>query len=121
MKKLITTAFLAGAFSVVPLGAFAAVQAPQQKPAATKHSSSTASAATHSTRGTVKSMDDNTLVITRTSGNHADMTFTLNDSTHREGTIANGSTVSVRYRDDGKMHVATAVHAEPPKKQASKK
>jgi hypothetical protein len=29
--------------------------------------------------------------------------------------------VSVRYRDEGKMHVATAVQAEPAKKQPSKK
>ena len=120
MKKLITTAFLAGALGVVPLGAVAAGQTPEQKPAATKHTSSS-TAATHSTRGTVKSVDDNTLVIARTSGNHAEMTFTLNDSTHREGSIANGAAVSVRYRDEGKMHVATAVQAEPPKKQASKK
>ena len=120
MKKLIPTAFLAGALSAIPLAAFAAAQTPEQKPAATKHTSSS-TAATHSTRGTVKSVDDNTLVITRASGNHADMTFALNGSTHREGTIANGTAVSVRYRDEGKMHVATAVQAEPPKKQASKK
>jgi hypothetical protein len=69
----------------------------------------------------VKSVDDTTLVITRATGNHADMTFTLNESTHREGTIASDTAVSVRYRDEGKMHVATAVQAEPAKKQPSKK
>jgi hypothetical protein len=121
VKKFITTACLAGALTMVPIGAFASTQTPEQKPAATKHTSSTSTAATHSTRGTVKSVDDNTLVIARSSGTRAEMTFTLNDATHREGNIANGASVSVRYRDEGKMHVATAVHAEPAKKQAPKK
>jgi hypothetical protein len=37
------------------------------------------------------------------------MTFKLSPTTHRDGTIVVGSTVSVRYREEGKDHVATAI------------
>jgi len=43
------------------------------------------------------------------------MTFSLTSSTHRAGVIVVGSTVSVRYREDGKNHVATAMALQRPK------
>jgi hypothetical protein len=117
MKKYMTAAFLIGALSLVPSAGFAAPAAQKAKPAA----KASASAATHATRGTVKSIDDSTLVITRSGKNHSDMTFTVNGSTQREGTIAAGTAVSVRYREDGKTNVATAIHAETAKKSGTPK
>ena len=114
MKKYIFTALLVGAFSVAGV---AAAQTQPPAPAA-KHASS-ATAATHAMKGTVKSIDDTTLVLTRNGGNHSDMTFTLNSATHREGTLAAGTAVSVRYREEGKTHVATAVRVEPVKKSTA--
>jgi hypothetical protein len=64
--------------------------------------------AVHATRGVVKSINPATLVVSRPR-NRGDITFTLSSSTHREGTIVVGATVSVRYRDEGKVHLATAV------------
>jgi hypothetical protein len=63
---------------------------------------------THATRGIVRTIDANTMVIVR-AGNRGMMTFSLTSSTHREGVIVVGSTVSVRYREDGRNHVATAI------------
>ena len=63
---------------------------------------------THATRGIVQTIDATTLVIARP-GNRDVMTFRLTPSTRREGVIAVGAAVSVRYREDGKNHVATAI------------
>ena len=64
--------------------------------------------AVHSTRGVVKSIDAMVLVLTR-SRHRAELTLSLSPSVHREGTIAPGATVSVRYRDVGGEHVAIAI------------
>ena len=118
MRKHITTALLMGALSVAPIVGFAATPGDAQASAATKQASTTA-AGTHATRGVIKSVDASTLVITRNGKERGDMTFTLNASTHRDGTMAVGAPVSVRYREDGKMHVATAVVAQQPTQQAA--
>ena len=119
MKRVLMV-LLAGAIVVVPCGVFAAQAAkPQTQPAA-KHSTAK-SAPTHSTAGVVKSMDDSSLVITRQGKDAGEMTLTLNASTQRKGTIAVGTPVSVRYHDDGSMHVATAITAQHEKKTATKK
>ena len=47
--------------------------------------------------------------ISRPGTKSREMTFVLNPSTHREGTIEVGSTVSVRYQEEGKTHVASAL------------
>ena len=110
MRKYITTALLVGALNVVPVVALAA-----QTSAATKHTkhASTSTAATHATRGIITSLDETTLVISRSGKKPAEMTFMLNPSTQREGNLAVGTPVSVRYREDGKTHVATALSAQP--------
>ena len=69
---------------------------------------------THATRGIVRTIDANTMGIAR-AGNRGIMTFSLTSSTHREGVIVVGSSVSVRYREDGKNHVATAIALQRPK------
>ena len=69
---------------------------------------------THATRGVVKSLDKTMLVIARSRG-RGDMTFVLRPSTRREGTIGVGSAVSVRYREEGKTNIATAVAVQRPR------
>ena len=94
------------AVMVVPICTFAAqTQAPQ---ASDVTSGARQAVGTHATRGIVRVIDANTMVIMR-AGNRGIMTFSLTFSTHREGVIVAGSTVSVRYREDGKNHVATAI------------
>jgi hypothetical protein len=66
----------------------------------------------YATRGVVKSIAKTTLVIDRLK-NRGDISFTLNGSTSLDGQIVIGSLVSVRYYDQGKAHVATAVAAQP--------
>ena len=84
----------------------------------------TASQLTITARGeaTVKSLDATTLVITRAGKRAGDMTFMLNASTQRDGSVAVGTPVSVRYQMEGKDNVALAITAEKaktaPKKSA---
>jgi hypothetical protein len=118
MKKHILTALFVSALSALPVTGFAATQTAPQTPSAAKHASRPV-AATHAMKGVVKSIDDKTLVLTRSGGSHAEMTFALNASTHRDGTISAGSAVSVRYREEGKTKVATAIRVEPVKQQAA--
>ena len=116
MRTSITALLLMGAISGMPVVGFAApVKA--QTPATAKRTSTRA--ATHATKGVVKSIDASTLVINSTGKKHGEMTFMLNDSTQREGTVAAGSPVSIRYREDGKTNVATAIRVEQPKQQAA--
>jgi len=118
MRKNIATAALAAAVIAMPIAGFAATgqAAPAAaKPAAAKKeaTSNTAKAApTHATKGVVKSVDDSSLVITRHGKKPEDMTFTMNANTHKEGAVAVGSPVSVRYQESGTTHVATAVSVE---------
>ena len=97
MPNVVATAFLVGAFSAAPLVSFGGTAAPPSK------------AARHATTGIVKSMSDSSLVISRKGG---EMTFVLDSSTAREGTVAVGSSVSVRYHEQGKTKVATAITAQ---------
>jgi hypothetical protein len=68
--------------------------------------------AIHATRGVVKTIDNKTLVITR-GRNQKDMTFSLTSATRRDGAIAVGVPVSVRFEHEGKADVATAVKVRP--------
>jgi hypothetical protein len=71
--------------------------------------------ATHATKGVIKTVSSTTLVVTtRTSGKRTDTTFVLTPSTHKEGALAAGSTVEIRYRTDGRQKIATAVTVEAP-------
>jgi len=109
MRTQITAALLVAALGAVPATGFAATQTKAQTPVV----------ATHATRGIVKSVDASTLVITRTGGHQAEMTFALNAWTHSEGTIAVGAPISVRYREDGKTNVATAIRVQSATQQAA--
>ena len=119
MKRVLMV-LLAALLITVPSGVFAAQAGKPQTAPPAKHAA-TKSAATHATAGVVKSIDDSTLVITRSGKNAGEMTLAVNASTQRKGTIAAGTPVSVRYHDDGAMHVATAITAQPAKNTAAKK
>jgi hypothetical protein len=92
----------------------------QAKPAAAK-AAAKSTMATHSTTGTVKSIDGSTLVITKPGKKGGDMTFTVNGSTQKDGAVGVGSNVTVRYQNEGKMMVATAISERAPKQMASSK
>jgi hypothetical protein len=65
----------------------------------------------HSVSGVVKLVDSARLVITRAGKTPVEMTFAVNASTLREGHIAVGTKVQVRFRGDGHPAVATAILA----------
>jgi hypothetical protein len=69
--------------------------------------------AVHTTRGVVKSLATDAIVVARPRG-RGDITFKLPSSLHRNGTIAVGAVVSVRYEDQGDVHVALAVAVQRP-------
>lgn len=110
MRDALAVIVVIGALSITPVAAFAATRAPESLSA---DEGSQSTVAKHATRGTVKLIDATTLVIAR-AGNRGEMTFELKPSTHRQGTIGVGTTVSVRYQDDGTRHVATALTADNP-------
>lgn len=66
---------------------------------------------THATRGIVKAADATGLVLSRFQ-QRGDITIALSSATHVDGVIRVGATVSVRYRDEGGRHLATAVTVE---------
>lgn len=69
---------------------------------------------TYATRGIVKTAAKTEMVISRFQ-KRGDITFMLEPTTHIDGEIKVGSTVSVRYREESGRHIATAVSVEPAK------
>jgi len=119
MRNVLRQAIVIGALSAVPVMAFPAT--PPGAAPASRHAVK-AEAASHATTGTVRSINATSLVIARSGKKGGDTRFVLNPSTQREGDIAVGSMVSVRYRDEGGTHVATAVAARhQQQKQAGRK
>jgi len=102
MRTLRLITLLTATLALAPLGALAATPA-----------KGNAAHQTHATTGTVKSIDATTLVISRSDKKKGDLSFTLNSATRRDGSIAVGVPVSVRYQDEGTSHVAMAVAAMP--------
>lgn len=66
---------------------------------------------THATRGVVKTIDATTLVLSRPK-DLGEMTFKLSPSVQKQGTVVVGATVSVRYHEEGKVHVALAISVQ---------
>lgn len=105
----VRTSLLIGALVLAP--SFVLAQTPKPTPTAKP-----AAPATKTWSGTVKSVDATSLTITRPSGTPKEMTFVINDSTKKSGTIATGAMVDVRYKTEGKQNVATAVAVQTKKK-----
>ena len=112
MRKMRTAAIVLGAMLAVPMTGLAAPAAGQTSATAprslspAKSAKSTSTAATHSARGVVKSVDSNSLVIERVGKKKKEMTFALDATTHRAGDIDVGSTVAVRYKNDASKLMA---------------
>ncbi len=107
MRNRRSTVVAVAWLTLLPAVAFAA-------PAAqTTHSKSTAPkakhTATHAMKGVIKTVDDKTLVVSQKPGSGHEMTFVIDPSTEKVGTMSVGSTVDVRYRTEAKRHIATAV------------
>jgi hypothetical protein len=118
MRQFMTALALVAACSMVAVTTTGA----QAKPAKTAvKTAAKTPMATHSTTGTVKSIDSNTLVISKPGKKGADMTFTVNGSTQKDGTVGVGSNVTVRYQNEGKTMVATAISERAAKQMASSK
>jgi hypothetical protein len=109
MRHVITTALVVGALAAVPVTGFAATPRTAQQSTVQHASAPKQAVGIHATSGIVKSMDANTLVISRQGKEKGEMSFSLNASTRREGAIAVGSPVSVRYQKEGNKDVATAI------------
>ena len=75
---------------------------------------------THTTNGTITSMDASRLVISQKKGGKTeDLTLMLNSSTTKTGDLAPGAKVSVHYRVDNGQNIATSV-VGPAAKAAAK-
>jgi hypothetical protein len=118
MKKLFQAAVVAAAVLAVPAMSLAAQTTPaataSSKPAAKAAAAKSAPAALRSARGVVKSMDASSLVLTEQAGRKKkshDVRFVLDNSTQKDGNVAVGSAVQVKYHNDAKKHVATEVLA----------
>lgn len=110
--RILTAAAIAAVLAAVPAAASSQATKKAAAPAA-----KTASVASHSTAGTVKSATDTSLVITK---GGKDQTFVLNSSTEKKGALETGAHVTVHYTMDGKNMVATAVAAQPAKAKSPK-
>jgi hypothetical protein len=114
MRKFVSIAALA---AVVMMAPFVSAQTPatssSAKPA--KPAAASKSVATHTTNGTVKSVDATSLVITKAGSKPQDMTFALDPSTQKQGAVEVGSTVTVHYKTEGSTMTATAITAKPAK------
>lgn len=115
MRTFIKAAALVAMITLVPVASFAQATTPPVKKtkapaAATAQPAAAKKVASHTTAGTVKSVSDTSLVITKAG---KDQTFTVNASTDKKGTIEAGAKVSVHYTLDGKTMVATAITVTP--------
>jgi hypothetical protein len=109
MKNVRTTAMAIAWLAVMPGLCLAAPSAGVSSQAKSASATKGKHEATHATRGVVKTVNDTTLVLTRTAGTGHEMAFVLDPATERVGTMEVGSTVDVRYHTKSKQHIATAV------------
>ena len=122
MKQSRTAALVLGALMMASAAFAQTAPATKPAPAAKKPAASAPAAATHATSGVVKSIDDSKLVISKSATKGPETTFAVNASTQKEGTIAAGTSVDVRYKTEGKEKVATAISVHEAKaKTAAKK
>ena len=94
MRYTLTAFMLAGILATSGL-AFAQAAKPSSNSAAKSAAAKPAAAATHSVQGVVKSVDASSLVITKSGKKGGDMTFKLDSTTQRDGSITTGSPVVV--------------------------
>lgn len=102
MKRLYIVALVA-LMTASPL-----VSSAQSQPASPK-TQPTPKPITATMTGIVKSVDDTSMVITRSNAKGPEETFQLNSSTTRKGDLVAGDKVKVSYHLDDARKVATAV------------
>ena len=119
MRYAIAAIVVTGTLTITPLAGFAATPARQASQAQPAAKPSRTDAPSHVTTGVVKSINATTLVMTRSGKGNGEMTFEVNTFTRRDGTIEVGAPVSVRYREEGKNHIATALTVQHTKQQAA--
>jgi hypothetical protein len=110
-------ALIAGG-ALVLAGTGYAAQAPSPAPSAKQTTKSSNKVMTSATRGKIKSISDNQIIIERKlkTGNK-DMTFAMNSSTLKQGDLKAGERVVIHYRKDNNQELATVVRlAKAPKK-----
>jgi hypothetical protein len=97
-------------------------QANSQKPSnstATKQAvpKGSAKSAASVRRGTIKSIDNDRLVLSHKdkNGKAEELTFMLNSKTERKADLKTGSDVRVHYRTENNQLIATAIQATPQK------
>jgi hypothetical protein len=115
MRHMRAAAIVIGLLTTFPAVSLAGPATSQSKSASPE--AHTAKAAVHATKGVVKFVDTDKLVITRSPQYGREMTFVLNPSTERGGDVKVGSAVDIRYHAEAKQQVATAVtvvHAKQP-------
>ena len=118
--RTLTKAVALAAILAFPVATFAAQGTTPAKQTATK--SAKKAPATKTAMGTVKSISDSQLVITKGAGKKAtDETFTVNASTTKTGTVEAGAKVSVRYTSENGANTATAITASAAKKSSCSK
>ena len=119
MRQMMMALALLGA---VTTGAYAQTStgAKPKAKSTTTTAAKPAAAASHSVHGTVKAVDANMLTVTPSGKDKTDVMVMMNTSTQKEGPLAVGSTVSLRYHEENGQKIATAVKATAAKtKEAS--
>ena len=124
MKRARTAALILGVLLTGTAVGFASqtpAPAPSAKSSGAKKESKPSAPATHATSGVVKTINDSSLVISKSATKGPETTFVVNSSTQKEGNVAVGSMVDVRYTSDGKTKTATAVTVHEAKAKTAKK
>jgi hypothetical protein len=102
---------LLAAFALATGNSALAAQTSSQK-SPTKDSN-TAQAAVHEELGTIRSMTDSELVLTHdVNGVQEDTTFKLEPSTKKEGAVAQGTYVTLYYKDQNHERIVTKLKGE---------
>ena len=114
MRTFTKAAALVAVMALIPAVGFAQAT---KKAAAKTESAAKSTVSTHSTTGTVKSVSDSSLVISK---GGKDQTFVVNSSTETKGSLDTGAHVTVHYTMDGKNMVATAITVQPAKPAKAK-
>jgi hypothetical protein len=111
MRNIRTTAIVI-ALSMLPALGWAAPAPAPASAAAREIRTVVVRAPMHATRGIVRFVDANRLVISRSPRASREMVFTVTPATERLGHVRVGSVVDVRYRTHHRQQVATAITVE---------
>ena len=110
--RMFTKAAILTVALAVPAMTFAQGDAPKKAEPAKAATKAPAAVASHTTSGTVKSVSDTSLVISKGSGKSAkDETFVVNASTKKTGDVKEGAKVTVAYMTEGTTMTATSIKA----------